>query len=781
MSSGVVARFSLASICFSFSPQPVWSQTETVESEHLNTTHKPQLEEILVVSSRYQSELKQLPVSAHVITGQAISQSNILDMSELSVNVPNLIIGEGVINTNIYMRGIGSGTNRAFEQSVGMYIDDVYMGRGRQYRAPFLDVQQVEVFRGPQGVLFGKNAIAGAVAITTARASAGEEFNGSVQVDYDAEYEDTTVNTVLSSGLGDNFGIRFANKTAQHNGYFYNTYLDQKEPAIEESISRLSGVYDAGNNFDAFIKYEQTDSRVTGTTAQLSHLEPLDPVSELLAAQAYLADPKLETQIDKQKSEDGLIYTPQRDTKIDNAVITLGLDAYAGRWLYNLGYSQYESHDRQDGDQLPLFFIAVVDQHEFDQNSHELRYQSDFSGAINFQAGAYYQHNNLDITLREDLGLPPPEAAWFGLFESIGIDTSVLPPTPLSRATHMDQDANSNALFAEIDWQFSQHWQLQIGGRYTYEEKSATRTTRLTAFTEPDQAISPAGIVTAVIFDVDVRLPYYQGTRTEEHFTPSAKLLWQASERWNLYGKYESAVKAGGFNSNSDAELSDQEFEEETAQTIELGAKGSVFNDRVDLNAALFRTQIKDLQVTNLNGARFLVGNAAEAISQGLEFDARWQALDSTSLSLYGAWLDAYYSDYPNGPCPAIDISQGRQQCDLTGNSTPFAPKWSAGLALDYRRPLNAIMDFYGGVNLNFSDDYYLNFDGDPLDSQSSYTKLDLQVGLEGEHWQLGLVGKNLTDEAIASYGLDTPLLSGGHIVYLEPPRTVELRLAIKF
>ncbi len=135
------------------------------------------------------------------------------------------------------MRGLGSGNNCGFEQSVGMYIDGIYMGRGRQYRAPFLDVERVEVLRGPQGILFGKNTIAGAINITTAKPNVGDDLNGELRLEYVPEYDTTIATGFLSGPIGDNFAARLAVRWHESDGYIENTFLGEDAPAIEDCYS----------------------------------------------------------------------------------------------------------------------------------------------------------------------------------------------------------------------------------------------------------------------------------------------------------------------------------------------------------------------------------------------------------------------------------------------------------------------------------------------------------------------------------------------------------------
>jgi iron complex outermembrane recepter protein len=141
---------------------------------------QPALEEIIITAQKRAQSLQDVPISVSAMQGTKIQEAGITNMSALADYIPNFKMGDGPVSTNIYMRGMGSSNNQGFEQSVGMYIDGIYMGRGRQYRAPFMDVERVEVLRGPQGTLFGKNTVAGAVNVITASPSLHDPFNGNL-------------------------------------------------------------------------------------------------------------------------------------------------------------------------------------------------------------------------------------------------------------------------------------------------------------------------------------------------------------------------------------------------------------------------------------------------------------------------------------------------------------------------------------------------------------------------------------------------------------------------
>ena len=191
----------------------------------MTLTAQAQLEEVIVTAQKRAESLQDVPISISTVSGEKIQDNSIVNFAALADFVPSLHIADASVNTNIYMRGIGSGNNRGFEQSVGMYLDGVYLGRGRQYRSGLMDIERVEVLRGPQGTLFGKNTVAGAINITTASPVVGDGTSGEVNVSI--EENGGSIAEGFIQGGGETFAARVALRGRETDGYVYNAFLDQ--------------------------------------------------------------------------------------------------------------------------------------------------------------------------------------------------------------------------------------------------------------------------------------------------------------------------------------------------------------------------------------------------------------------------------------------------------------------------------------------------------------------------------------------------------------------------
>jgi len=205
-----------------------------------------ELEEVIVTAQKRAESLQEVPVSLTAISGTKIEEAGMNTFGELSTYVPNLSITENAVNTIIEMRGISVGANQSFEQSVGVFVDGIHYGKGRQIRTGLFDIQQAEVVRGPQGVLFGKNTLAGAINIKTATPDPDQEFGGKVSVSKES-FDGTTVQGHLTGSIGDTIGLRVAYKDRTSDGAWTNTYagaLNKNMPTTDETMWRASATWE---------------------------------------------------------------------------------------------------------------------------------------------------------------------------------------------------------------------------------------------------------------------------------------------------------------------------------------------------------------------------------------------------------------------------------------------------------------------------------------------------------------------------------------------------------
>ena len=557
-------------------------------------SHAQMLEEVIVTAQKRAESLQDVPISVSAIQGEKIKDAGIPNMAALADYVPNLHIADAPVNTNIYMRGVGSGNNRGFEQSVGMYVDGVYMGRGRQYRAAFLDVERVEVLRGPQGTLFGRNTVAGAINITSASARAGDELNGEIAASFE-ENGGQVYEGFVGGGLGDNFGARVAFKYRETDGYIDNVFLGEDEGAIEDTSYRVSLDWTPTDTLGVNFKYSNSDYERTGTATgtqvylNAAEREANVPNRSAFASTAYAIMDTYYPDFGQRATKDFTVYKDNgygqskadgfgigknpdsSDNDLDNAVLTVNWDIGELTLTSISGYSAYEYVDGADVDWLPLQFISRDDDQEFTQYSQEFRITSPGGEFFDYVAGAYYDTSDLEFDGRVVI-----DTNFDGLFPQFISDTQtggtvppeLLPQNLLAVSTggaysanqiarnHIYKlDSESWALFAQGTFNLTDAFRVTVGVRYTEETKDVKSNQFLsdsnTGLSNPSDNYF-LGLIQAQSFNTYTYA--YKEDRDTDDLLPSVNVQWDVFDDTMLYASFSQGFKSGGFSAADDGE-----------------------------------------------------------------------------------------------------------------------------------------------------------------------------------------------------------------------------------
>jgi outer membrane receptor protein involved in Fe transport len=722
-------------------------------STHVNAN---QLEEVIVTAQKRAESLQDVPISVAAMSGDKIRDAGIMTIEDLSAYVPNFTMTESAVGNVVFIRGVGSGINQGFEQSVGMFIDGVYLGRSQQFRAPFLDVGMVEVLKGPQGTLFGKNTIAGAVNITTMRPS--DEFEGEVSAFYEPEYDTQEYTAILSGPLTDTLAARLALRKSTSDGYMENVLTGNDEPERDEEIARLTLAWSPTSQLEVVTKLETGSFDVDGRVIQVGTADGVFGGANLGDAIFNQFGPVEDGKINQKKASRG--FLPEAtDTSYDLATVTVDYDVDGYTLTSVTGYSSYEYDEWSDVDFTALALLDQGYDQDFDQFSQELRITSPLGQTIEYIAGLYYQTNELDHQTVIPVALA-----------EAGIGA---PPFTLVRP--FKQESDTLAVFAQGTWNIRHDLRMTAGLRWSQEDKDAEQGAYAADFLSdnPNPALAP--VAASILGAVEHA---YSASRSENHLSPSLNIQYDLSNDIMVYASASQGFKAGGFNEAENTGVIDRfEYEEEEATSFELGSKMSLLDGAAELNGALFYTEYDDRQVSAFEGTNFVVGNAAKSITQGIELDGRWAATGNLTLSSSVSYLDSEFDDFTDAGCTAAQtrVSMGPCTQDLSGEVTEFAPKWSANVAAEYIARLSEYLDLRLQLDANYSDKYFFAQDLDEFESQDAYTKINARIGLGGSDgmWEVALVGKNLTDKRTLSHGNDIPLFNGAHFSFLEEPRTV--------
>ena len=400
-----------------------------------------ELEEVIVTAQKRAESLQEVPVSLTAISGTKIEEAGLHSFAEMSAYVPNLAITENAVNTIISMRGIGVGANQSFEQSVGVYVDGIHYGKSRQSRTALFDVQQVEVLRGPQGILFGKNTLAGAINVTTATPDADEEFGGKISGSKES-FGGTTLEGHLTGSIGDTIGLRLAYKDRSNDGEFKNTYagaLTNSMPTVDESMWRASATWEPTDSTRVEVKHSESDNVRLGQNSITTVFNPvpnLGAASGLMFGVVGLVRPEfagivasgnrtpyrdsqavggcaLEANMGMSSAicDAGGERPEGTDTSTADTSLSFEMELDNGYTLTAVaGRGRYEYQDGLDADWLPLEFIGRSDISEYDHTSQEFRLTSPTDGRFSWVGGVYLdqQDQEIDRTVVIDgtFGLP---------------------------------------------------------------------------------------------------------------------------------------------------------------------------------------------------------------------------------------------------------------------------------------------------------------------------------------------------------------------------------------
>lgn len=781
------------------------------------------LEEIVVTATKRVEGLQEVPIAISVMSGQDITAKGLTKMEDLSSYMPNVHVAEASGGTNLFIRGVGSGVNYGFEQSVGTFVDGVYYGRGRSARGKFLDLERVEVLKGPQSTLFGKNTIAGAINITTAQPT--EEFEGYISAGYTSELEAKTVTGVVSGPLSDSVRGRLAMRSYEDKGYVENLAAAGVDGPQNESVYvRGTLAIDLAEDWSATIKAEHGYYDVLGRQEVISEVNPaIGPAVGLYASP--FGSPNFEAGFGytnyQQNVNDNPIFDDTESTimqvTVDGAVGEYGLKAI-------IAYTEYEFTNSLDTDYGPLRLINRGRNEEHEQMSAEFILTSPSDNAFEYMAGAYYQTEDLSHNRYSMVNVSAAPTLQSGIFGQLNASNPALGGASFAQAVlggnlsptanngildgdatnSLEQDADSWSVFFEGTYNVSDSFRITAGLRYSEDDKEMAKSAEIGYIdpTAPSSTLAPAQL--NAVYSQGLKLAKthaYTRERSEDHVTGHVNLQWDMSDEAMVYLEVGNGYKAGGFDEDNGMgrELETVNgitddiavFEDETVDTIEIGAKINLADGRGRLNIAAFSSTYEDVQVSTFDGtAGFVVGNAAESEVQGIEADVLYRATEEITVNGAFAYMDATYKSFPGAGCNLAQViaNGGPTGCtqDLSGQPLQFAPEYTANLGITYETELSSGLLLSAGLDYNWTDDVVAAADMDENLIQDSYGKLNARISLaSSDQWQLSLIGKNLTGEDTFMWGNDIPLgslgFNGAYFKMIDPPRTVEVVAQMNF
>jgi iron complex outermembrane recepter protein len=736
------------------------------------------LETIVVTATRRNESLQKVPISATTFGEEQLIDIGASGINDIALRSPNVRFGDfGDLKLNIIsMRGVVSGINgngAGTDPSVGTYVDDVFLGNGVGATIDLYDVQQIEVLRGPQGTLFGRNTIGGAISITTRRPQF--DLGGFAEVEV-GNFDRFRTRGSVTGPITDNLAIRLSGVVSKRDGLFDN--LVTGEDVGTEDLWSVNGqiLFKPSDNQQWLLTYEHREVdqspnpfetlRYRQTPSQIAPGTFVPPIIDILNG---ALDPLVPPQ---------LVNDDPFDRQITSNVIAserLNAESIALRGEISFetfdmvtvtSYREHEYASRNDTDGTGLRWLVDGDPEDVQRYSQELRFASNDGGDFDWLFGLYFYGqdsiNEVFLNVEEDLALLLLGA-----------------PTVVEQGVRSDTNIRSYSGFASFNWRPAEAWELTLGGRYTYEKRSIV-------FEQNDPLGFLGGSTPAPI----------KLSNDFSAFTPSVSVKYFASEDVMFYGTVSRGFKAGGFNESlgaaTEAALS---FDPETLWNYELGAKLQILDNRLRINAAYFYMDWSDIQVRQDNPDTLtydpFTSNAGKAYSTGIELEIQAKPTDNLLLSAGFGLLKAKFNEGLVALAPDPFTALPREQVPLT--DMPFAPEYSLSLAADWTIPLGNV------GTLDFRPEYILQgpqalvYDIQPgTPSGNDVGGIQKEVGLlnmrltyrpPSERFSITVWAQNLTDETYSTRlisQIDNALLDTNRIA-LNTPRTFGATFRVNF
>ena len=739
---------------------------------------KPQsmrLEEVLVTAQKRSENVRDVPISLAVMSGDDMRDAGIKSFNDMARFMPNISLNDS--SSSLYVRGIGSPeSNPVGEQAIAFILDGVYLPRGDYLKPGFMDLERIEVLKGPQGTLFGRNASGGVINITNGQPSEDEWIGSITATGGERNIQEGEV--MLSGPISDDFSFRFAAKRRTEDGSTYSVTDNETLGDRDLEQTRLILRYNPESNFDITLGATIFDYRIETWLGNEYHEYPSG-----FGLVIGTLDPKLETNLDRRTSAPN---DNQYDGNGYMIPLTINVDIGDNTLTSITAIAKLEDNQGGDVDYTAVDITALPIHMKNRQISQELRFTS-APGDFEYVAGLYYfkAQQNTELTLPIYLGANTV-FTYLGdnlLGDSLPIVGDILglisPLVPTGSSGDQidallelnDIDTTSAAIFGQAKWQMLDELALIVGGRYSRDVKDGF----YGAYSTGPLPIWP--LLTGVDFEVKAKV-------VDTDFSPKVSLSWEPFEEATFYATYAQGYRAGSFNSSAtypDKVL----FDAESSDTYELGVKTEFLGGAARLNVGLFQTNYQDYQINTFIGLGYITSNAEEVESRGVEADGTIMLLPGLILNGNIGYNDAKYVKHTNGGCPTVPILQDpvalirsatntNAVCDLSGQDLYRAPKWNGSIRLDYVfEPFNWGVDFFAGVDATFKDDELFDSDLDPLDSQEAHWLYNARVGIKSQQdtWRVEVHGKNLSDELIKLWSGDAFLASGGHVASTNNPR----------
>lgn len=757
------------------------------------------LEEVIVTAQKRAQNLQDIPMSVSAIAGDMATEAAIVDTSDLVQYTPNVkFTASNPAFSSTSIRGFGT-PPLAFnlEPSVGLVIDGISYGRSTFTNDGVFDLERLEVLRGPQGTLFGKNTVAGVLNFTTAAPTF--DVTGYVNVAKESldgqRYEAAVGFPIVADVLAGRISWRKREKSMG----IYNTTRNNEEEEFEDESVRVKldwFPFDGGEiNLIGF----KAEFESVGNGMQHSHITPT-------GFQVYReADPQTDDdEFDDTRAANAATFTSRFS---DAVALKMSLDT-GDNWVFRnarltaiASWAQIDTPFLLDADFGPVnaFSLETDGPDRYKQEQLELRYTADtgvpfewgksidwviglFGGKSQITATQFSRQNlaglaKLAPLIAEGRGAPNAGAAGAALAASLNTLASTLPNSDQDffARNYVQMFTETYALFAQADWHLSSSLTTSLGIRLGKETKDGAN---------GSYASTPVPALVAGQENFG-----NEGSKREYEVSPKLALSWALNDEITVFGNIAKGFKSGGFSGPLIKPIN-VEYDAEEALSTELGIKSRLFDQTLELNATVYKVEFDNFQLNLFDGTQISTANTGEASSFGIEIDFQWlPPLPWLTVQGSVGFNKTRYGDFPCGPT-TWDDRDALPECgedappsqDLTGERLAFAPAKSASLTPTIRLPIWPAKELgvMLAIDLIYQGDHYLDSDLDEKTYQDAVTKVNARLALApaSKRWAIIFNAKNLTEEQERLLVLDAQQQGGNYVAVTQPD---EVQYSIDF
>ncbi len=827
------------------------------------------IEEVVVTAQKREQSVQDVPIAVDAFTEDFLKDNNVEDVFDLQFFSPSIAVenGGGSVSVTTRLRGIGTQSSISLESSVGIYIDGVTRTRQQSVSTSLVDMERVEIVKGPQGTLFGRNAVSGAIQYVSV--APDDELGGWVSVDA-GNHEFRNLKGAFNLPLGDTLAARVSGSWLERDGFIDNLVTGNEIHDMDRYSVRGQFLWTPSDDFSARLILDKTEFDEVCCTGTNAFDGPADSFEQFFANGGSIVPPARVPGVSAAVPQEagnlllGLIdptgtrfpngFPVNLAAQVEDREVTVNVDPES--WMEEQGislelnwdlnedltlttitaYREFEARGEWDTDYTAYDSLSTNDIHGADQEtfSQELRLTGSTDN-MEYVLGAYYFKQEIDAIDGVDWGLD----AWFhaggGLstaqFMSVGLIPGI-PPNFIAfvtgqeqayceaavadqfepfcgpgispfgadefSANYSTQDQTNWAVFGQVDYNMREDLILTLGLRFTSDEKDIDMDFRESSLNPGFAFFTPLSPLT----------PGFSETVEDDVWTGTAKITWFMNDEVMFYASYGRGYKAGGFNTSrisltpasnqvagaefygtgvivTPVELrASPVFDPEFVDSYEVGMKGDFMGGRLRANVSLFVSDFEDFQATAFVGNVFVLANAGELSSDGVEVTL--QALPTDWLSLYTSvtYTDAEYDKFLDGPCDQTPYSVSTPlSCDNSGEKLSGTPEFAWVGSARAVRPIGNNWEGFAQIDVRWNDDTPYGADGDGDKMRDSYSLVNASLGLVSNdgRYEIMLWGRNLEDEQYYLGVFNAVGREGSLTTHHSEPRTYGITLRANF